>query len=239
MAGHLFPGGPDLLLVPPAQPRAAILVGGARQPPNLSALQPLHRPAADLDRRPGRDLGDVAAAGLRRLLAGDERHPAGYQPSLSVLAPHRGDRQAAGADRGGVQHPLAPPGAPRREPALPRPQLRGHSDHLGPAVRHLRAQARRRTLPVWRGQESRRFQQAPRSLSRLDRHRSGCPTSPFAERRPGPCLRRVWPERRRRARDPRRDQVQTARARRHLIVIPGEGQPSGPWAWERSAASAH
>ena len=51
-----------------------------------------------------------------------------------------------GADRVPLQHALAPPRAPRRPAAVPRPQLRRHPDHLGPPVRHVRARGRARAL---------------------------------------------------------------------------------------------
>ncbi len=51
-----------------------------------------------------------------------------------------------GPVRGGRQHPLAPPGAPRRQPAVHRPQPRRHPHHLGPAVRHLPTGERDRRL---------------------------------------------------------------------------------------------
>ena len=66
------------------------------------------------------------------------------QPDLPVLDPHRGDPQHRVA-RAGAQHPVAPPGPPRLQPALPRPQPRQHPDRLGPAVRHLRAGDRARS----------------------------------------------------------------------------------------------
>ena len=82
--------------------------------------------------------GLLALAGVR-----PERHRerAGAEPDLPVLDPHRGgavDRLA----RERAQHALAPPGAPRREPAVPRPQPRQHPHPVGPAVRHLRARGR-------------------------------------------------------------------------------------------------
>ena len=52
----------------------------------------------------------------------------------------RVDRLCA-ADRAGLQHPVAPPGAPRQRPGVPGPQLRRHPDRLGPALRHVPARA--------------------------------------------------------------------------------------------------
>ncbi len=66
----------------------------------------------------------------------------GGEPALPVLDPHRGDRPAPRAARVAVQHALAPPGPPRDEPRVPRQELRGDPDRLGPALRHLRARAR-------------------------------------------------------------------------------------------------
>ena len=68
------------------------------------------------------------------------------EPALPVHAAHRGDRPLPAADRVDLQHAQPPPRAPRLAAAVPRPQLRGHPDHLGPAVRHLRARGRARPL---------------------------------------------------------------------------------------------
>ncbi len=83
--------------------------------------------------------GLLALVGVR-----PERHRAGpgAQPALPVLDPHRGDPKSIGWLENGAQHPVAPPGAPRHQPPVPRPQPRQHPDHLGPAVRHLRARGR-------------------------------------------------------------------------------------------------
>ena len=69
--------------------------------------------------------------------SGGQGRPA--QPAVPVLDPHRSDRPAPEADRGRVQHAVTPPGAPRRRPAVPRPQLRRRADRVGQAVRHVRA----------------------------------------------------------------------------------------------------
>ena len=67
-------------------------------------------------------------------------HRPGDQPHLPVLDPHGADR-SHGAPGVGVQHALPPPGAPRSQRRVPRPQPRRHPDRLGPALRHLRARA--------------------------------------------------------------------------------------------------
>ena len=81
----------------------------------------------------------LAAAGAARHPAVDDLPPAVGQPALPVLPAHRADRPAAPTGRVGLQHPVAPPGPPRREPRVPGPQLRRHPDRLGPALRQLRA----------------------------------------------------------------------------------------------------
>ena len=88
-------GGLHLLLVPPAEPRAALLVGGACEPPFLDPLQPVDGAASDLDGRGERLVAVVAAAGVHGLSAGDDRHRERGQPRLPVLDPHRGDQEAA------------------------------------------------------------------------------------------------------------------------------------------------
>ena len=45
-----------------------------------------------------------------------------------------------------LQHAQPPPRAPRLAGAVPGPQLRGHPDHLGPDVRHVRARGRARAV---------------------------------------------------------------------------------------------
>ena len=85
----------------------------------------------------------------------------------------------------GAQHPVAPPGPPRLEPAVHRPQSRQHPDPLGPAVRHLRARERARRLRA--DQEHRHLQRRPhrhprvrldpRGRGALDRRgATGCPS---------------------------------------------------------------
>ncbi len=48
--------------------------------------------------------------------------------------------------RADVQHAVAPPRPPRLQPPVPRQELRGHPDHLGPHVRDLGARGRARPL---------------------------------------------------------------------------------------------
>ena len=125
-------------------PRGAPDVVRPPQPPQLRALQPVHGAAAVLDRAAGPPavLGPAAPAGLPRR---DDHHPDGPEPAVPVLAAHRAHRRH-GALRVAVQHPGLPPGAPRPERAIPRPQLRGHLHPLGPDLRHLRAGGRGRRL---------------------------------------------------------------------------------------------
>ena len=78
-----------------------------------------------------------------------------------------------------LQHPVAPPGAPRQQPAVHRPQPRQHPDHLGPAVRHLRTRGRARRL---RPDEEPRHVQ-PGTRRRATSTSRCCATS--AGRRPG------------------------------------------------------
>ena len=93
------------------------------------------------------------------------------QPALPVLDPHRTDRPAARVVRGGVQHPVAPPGAPRLAGRLPGPQLRRHPDRLGPAVRLVRTGAG--TLRLRPDQERRQLQPRPGGLARVRLDRPG------------------------------------------------------------------
>ena len=132
------------VLVPPHGPRGAPDVVRPPQPPQLRALQPVHGAAAVLDRAAGPPavLGPAAPAGLPRR---DDHHPDGPEPAVPVLAAHRAHRRH-GALRVAVQHPGLPPGAPRPERAVPRPQLCGNLHPLGPDLRHLRAGGRGRRL---------------------------------------------------------------------------------------------
>ena len=55
-------------------------------------------------------------------------------------------KKTAALVRGRLQHAVAPPRPPRRQPGVPGPQLRRDPHHLGPAVRHLRARGQARAL---------------------------------------------------------------------------------------------
>src|SRR6266508_3904631 len=68
-----------------------------------------------------------------------------FQQSVSLVHQffiHTESRNAVVAGGAGDEHAVAPPGAPRLERGVPRPQLRRHPDRLGPAVPHLRTRAR-------------------------------------------------------------------------------------------------
>ena len=69
-------------------------------------------------------VGRSAVDGVRQLLD---------QPDLPVLDPHRTHRQAVAANRVRLQHALAPPGAPRHGPRVPRQELRAASSSSGTA----------------------------------------------------------------------------------------------------------
>ena len=69
--------------------------------------------------------------------------------------------------RGGLQHAQPPPRPPRRQRAVPRQELRRDPDHLGPAVRHLRARGGAR--PLRPDDEHRDLQPGPRRLPRVRR----------------------------------------------------------------------
>ena len=107
-------------------------------------------------------------AGRGRLRALDDPAPAGDQPHLPVLHPHRASAPAARADRGGAQHALPSSRPPRLQRDLPRPQLRRHPDHLGPAAGHL--PGRDRAGPLWPDQEHRHPQPRARGPARIRGH---------------------------------------------------------------------
>src|SRR5690349_15438590 len=79
----------------------------------------------------------LGAAGAARLPALDDPHPAGGQPHLPVLDPHRAGEEAARLVRVLLRYALAPPRPPQLQRGLSRPQLRRHTDHLGPPLRQL------------------------------------------------------------------------------------------------------
>ena len=132
--------GRHLLLEPPPQPREPLAVGHARRAPLERALQPLDGPAP-AGRGGPHDERAVRHPRPGRRAAERHRERPRAQPHLPVLDPHRGgavDRLA----RERPQHPLAPPRAPRHEPAVPRPEPRQHPHRLGPGLRHVRARGR-------------------------------------------------------------------------------------------------
>ena len=130
---------PRLLRLPPRPPPDPAVLGDPRGAPQLAALQPLDRAAPGLDAVQRHAVLDAVGAVLPAVddLPGD-----GLEPALPVHPAHRGDRPLPAADRVDLQHAEPPPRAPRLAGAVPGPQLRGHPDHLGPHVRHLRARGR-------------------------------------------------------------------------------------------------
>ena len=160
--------GLPLLLGPPVDARGAPVLGQPRQPPLERALQPVDGAAPAVVGVP-----HVRGCSLPMPLLGipgsSRRQGRPAQPAVPVLDPHRGDRPAPDADRDGVQHAVAPPRAPRREPAVPRQELRRHPDRVGQAVRHLRA----RGAPdqVRPDQEHPHLQPGSHRLPRVRRHR--------------------------------------------------------------------
>ena len=128
---------PAVLHLPPDRAPGAADLGHPPGAPLQPVLQFRHRTAAEVEQqRRDPDVDSVAAAGhsavdgVRQLLD---------QPHLPVLGAHRAHRQALAANRIHFQHAVAPPGAPRHGPDVPRQELRRHPDHLGPHVRHLPA----------------------------------------------------------------------------------------------------
>ena len=70
-----------------------------------------------------------ALAGVRPWMIMARRR---VEPRLPVLGAHRGGRPHAAVVRGRLQHAVAPPGAPRLEPRVPRQELRRGAHRLGP-----------------------------------------------------------------------------------------------------------
>ena len=137
-----------LLLVPPPEPRGALLVGGACEPPFVAGVQLVHGAPPAVDRGAGRHLGAVVRACTHRLPAAHDFPAERVQSALPRLATHASHPPHAGLVRVLVQHPLAPPRAPRLEPALCGPQLRRRLHGVGPYVRYLRGGTRRRPAEV-------------------------------------------------------------------------------------------
>ena len=105
--------GVDLLVLPRAPGRAprADRLGDPPGPSLQRVLQLRHGAAAEVEQLRGDR--DVAAAAAARRPAVDGVHQLLDQPRLPVLRAHRARRQAVAAGRAGLQHPVAPPGAPR------------------------------------------------------------------------------------------------------------------------------
>ena len=109
------------------------VVHHSRERYNLSTA--LRQPVADVVRHVRCRTALLCLVGIRPSLI---EHGPRRQPAVPVLDPHRHD-PAARPVRGGAEHAVAPPGAPRQQPAVHRPQPRQHPDRVGPAVRHVRA----------------------------------------------------------------------------------------------------
>ena len=126
---------PALLLLSPDGAPGAPDLGHASGPPLQPVLQLRHRTAAEVEHQ-RRRLPAGAAAAVRRAAVDGVRQLLD-QPRLPVLDPHRAHRKALAANRIRLQHAVAPPGAPRHGPAVPRQELRRHLDPVGSAVRQL------------------------------------------------------------------------------------------------------
>ena len=106
-------------------------LGGARRSPPERGLQP--GGGAPAGRRHQLHLPAVLPSdGAPRRAARRLRDRAGALDPLPVLDPHRAGRKARAAGVG-PQHALAPPRAPRHQPALPRQQLRRRPSSSGTA----------------------------------------------------------------------------------------------------------
>src|SRR5918992_230592 len=122
LGAAILPRRPRVLLVPPHLAREPRLLGQPRRPPLEPPLQPLDGRPADLG---ADDLPAVlAAAAAARLSALDGPARAGVEPDLPVRPSHGADRAPAEAAGGRAQHAVAPSRPPRRQRAVPRPQLR-------------------------------------------------------------------------------------------------------------------
>src|SRR6185369_1568149 len=98
--------------------------------------------------QPGeRQLGVLRAADLARLRAARRLRDALAQPALPVLDPRDVDPEARLA-RARAQHAVGASRPPRRQPRVPRRQLRRRADRLRSAVRHVSRRARRRAVPL-------------------------------------------------------------------------------------------
>ena len=124
-----------LLLEPPHHARGARHVGHPRAASLQRALQPVHR-AAPAGGRRVRRVGALRRRRTARRAAEASSRPRGAEPDLPVLDPHR-HHSLARRRRGSLEHPVAPSGAPRQQPSVPRPQPCGDPHRLGPSVRHV------------------------------------------------------------------------------------------------------
>ncbi len=129
-----------LLLESPPWSRERGVLGLARGASPEPALQPVDGAAADQQRRvPRLDL--LPADGRRGRATRNVRGGGDRRPALPVLDPHRSHRQAR-LVRPLVRVAFEPPGAPRRERPLHRPQLWRHLHGVGSPLRHVRRRVR-------------------------------------------------------------------------------------------------
>src|SRR4030095_10694322 len=111
------------------------VLGLARRPSLVAALQPVDRSAPELDGHAYRVyLLDVAAIG--RFSSHDGAHHAGHQPALPILDPHR-NGEISWSPGIGPEHAVPPLRAPQIEPALHRSQSCRHTHCLGPSLRNV------------------------------------------------------------------------------------------------------
>ena len=118
--------------------------------------------------RLGRRLAVLPAAGVARRAAAGLRRRRADRPALPVLGAHAADRPPR-LVRPLVLRAVQPSRAPRRQRALPRPQLRRHADRLGPPVRHLPGRGRRRALRLRHAQPAAQLESAVGQPARSSR----------------------------------------------------------------------
>ena len=109
---------------------------------------------------------------------------ADVQPAVPVLAAHHLVPQARLARRR-PQHAVGASRAPRREPRIPRCQLRRRADGVRSPVRHLSRRARRRARALWPGAAADELQPAEGRVQRV----VAPGARPVARAQPA---RRVW-----------------------------------------------